>query len=141
MDLFKFLEARIDEQKAGIQGRSFAEHASARPGCDLIGIPPRLTAALLAECAMKRRILADWKAAAVADGIADPEDAEGPVALARRAMLLILAGGYKDHPDYQPEWELLNHANSYSEPPTGPTAIAKMPSHRAEMGSVRASPE
>lgn len=130
MELVKFLEARIDEQEAGLQGRAFTEDHSAGLACAVIGIPPRLVEALLAECAMKRRILADWKNVAEAEGITDPAHAEGPVALARRGMLLILAGGYKDHPEYEQEWELRKEPSPYSEPPTGPTVIAKMPPRR-----------
>lgn len=55
-----------------------------------------------AECAQKREILARWKRAA--EGVSDSPDAEGELAMARRAMLNILAAGYEDHPDFDPEW-------------------------------------
>ncbi len=141
MDLVKFLEARIDEQEASLQARAFTEGPCASLVGDDIGFPQRLTEALLAEIAMKRRILEDWTTVAEADGIADPKDAGGPVALARRAMLLILAGGYSGHPDYQRRWEVRNDARAYSEPETGPTDIAKMPSPRAEVDAREGIPQ
>jgi hypothetical protein len=107
MNIVEFLEARIAEQEAGIQGRNFiADHNVGTAVSDDMAVPPSLTDALLAECAQKRGILAAWKEVAEADGITDPADAEGPVALARRSMLIILAAGYKDHTDYEDEWAL-----------------------------------
>ena len=86
MTLVEFLEARICEQEAGI-----------------LGVPSPLAAALRTECAQQRGILADWKLVAEADGIRDPAQAEGPIALARRSLL---AAGLRDHEDYQEEWAL-----------------------------------
>ncbi|SDP44166.1 hypothetical protein SAMN04487914_111123 [Arthrobacter sp. ok909] len=107
MNIVEFLEARIAEQEAGIQGRHFAGgHDYETVASDDMAVPPSLTEALLAECAVKRRIVADWKLAAQEDGITDPADAEEPVALARRSMLIVLAAGYKDHPDYDNDWTL-----------------------------------
>jgi hypothetical protein len=113
MNIVKFLEARIAEREAGIQGRHSVEGhdfetaaSDDMAASDGMAVPPSLTDALLAECAMKRRILADWKLAAEEDGISDPADAEEPVALARRSMLIVLAAGYKDHPDYDNDWRL-----------------------------------
>ena len=107
MNLVEFLEARIAEQEAGLQGRTLivGEDIDTAASDDL-AVPPSLTAALLAECAQKRGIRADWKVLAEAEGITDPADADGTVALARRSMLIILAAGFKDHPDYQAEWSL-----------------------------------
>lgn len=103
----EFLEARIAEQEAGLQGRGFAKSSNIElAGSDSIGVPPALREALLAECAAKRRIVAEWKATAEAEGIDDLADAEGSVALARRSMLIILAAEYKDHADYQEEWSI-----------------------------------
>jgi hypothetical protein len=90
MNIVQFLEARIAEQEADILGG---------------GVPLSLTKALLAECAEKRAILAAWKAAAEAEGITDPAQAEGTITVARRSMLNILAAGYKHHPDYREEWD------------------------------------
>ncbi|MET4096340.1 DUF6221 family protein [Arthrobacter sp. UYCu712] len=107
MNIVEFLEARISEQEAGIQGRNFIEsQANGTATSDNMAVPPPLTEALLAECAHQRGILADWKVAAEADGITDPADADGPVALARRSVLIILAANYKDHPDYNYAWAL-----------------------------------
>jgi hypothetical protein len=55
-----------------------------------------------AECAQKREILARWKRASA--DLFDSTDAQGELAMARRAMLNILAAGYEDHPDFDPEW-------------------------------------
>ena len=55
-----------------------------------------------AECAQKREILARYKRAA--SGTVDSADAQSELAMARRAMLNILAAGYEDHPDFDPEW-------------------------------------
>ena len=107
MNLVEFLEARIAEQEAGLQGRnSIGDHNVDTAASDDTAVPSSLTDALLAECKQKRRILADWEVVAEAEGITDPADADGAVALARRSMLIILAAGYKDHPDYQAEWSL-----------------------------------
>jgi hypothetical protein len=58
---------------------------------------------MLAECAQKRAILAEWKRAAQ-EGITDIADAQGELAFARRSMLNILASGYAGHPDFDPAW-------------------------------------
>lgn len=107
MNIVEFLEARISEQEAGIQGRNFIESQfNGTANNDNMAVPPPLSEALLAECAHKRGILADWKVVAEAAGITDPADADGPIALARRSMLIILAANYKDHPDYNDAWAL-----------------------------------
>ena len=59
---------------------------------------------MLEECAQKRAIIASWKEAADAEGISDPSEAEGTVAIARRAMLTILAGSHREHPNYEQCW-------------------------------------
>ena len=106
MNLAEFLEARISEQEAYLQGRGFPQDLSADEASADIAVPATLNEALLSECAQKRAILADWKAAAEEEGITCPLEAEGTVALSRYSMLLILAAGFKDHPDYQEEWSL-----------------------------------
>ncbi len=107
MNIVEFLEARIAEQEAGIQGRPLVAGPAAEAAAgDDMALPLSLTDALLAECAMKRQIVADWKAAAEKDSITDPADAEEPVALARYSMLIVLAAAYKEHPDYNDEWAL-----------------------------------
>ncbi|MDI3214038.1 DUF6221 family protein, partial [Arthrobacter sp. AL12] len=52
----------------------------------------------------ERAIIAGWKEAADAEGISDPSEAEGTVAIARRAMLTILAGSHREHPNYEQCW-------------------------------------
>lgn len=107
MNLVEFLEARVAEQEAGLQGRALVACRNVESAAsNEMAVPPSLTDALLAECAMKRRILADWKAAAGEDSITDPAEAEEPVALARQSMLIVMAAAYKDHPDYDNEWTL-----------------------------------
>lgn len=61
MNMVKFLEARIAEEEKSI------ESENSTPGQNLQTLttdetagPPSLTEALLAECAQKRAILADW---------------------------------------------------------------------------------
>lgn len=103
MDIVEFLEARIAEQESAIWGGSL------RPGgwcshenenMDEASLCERM----LEECAQKRAIIASWKEAADAEGISDPREAEGTVAVARRAMLTILAGSHREHPDYDAAW-------------------------------------
>ncbi len=55
-----------------------------------------------AECAQKREILARWQRAVAAS--LDSAQARDELAMARRSMLNILAAGYEDHPDFDPEW-------------------------------------
>jgi hypothetical protein len=91
VDIVEFLEARVSEDEAELR------HASA----DDPSTSSDLASGLLAECAQKRAIIADWKRA-VSEG---PEDnPEGELAVARRSMLSILAAGYVNHPDFDPEW-------------------------------------
>ena len=67
MNLVEFLEARIAEQEAGFQGRNYIGGLSIVTAVrDDVAVPPSLTAALLAECAQKRGILAVWKVVAEA---------------------------------------------------------------------------
>lgn len=82
MELVEFLEARITERERAVL---------------ITSAPPSLIKALLAECAQERQILAAWKQAAEAEGITDPEQALGTMAVACRSMLSILAAGYRDH--------------------------------------------
>jgi hypothetical protein len=104
MDIVKFLEARIAEQEAGIHKGTFTH--STGGACVHDGSSNEsLTDLMLQECAQARAVLTAWQEAADAEGITDTADAEGTVAVARRAMLHILAGGFKDHPDYQEHWQ------------------------------------
>lgn len=93
MDITEFLEARIGEEEAQLRHADTDDPA----GSPLIG-------PMLAECAQKRAILDYWKRAAAAEGISDTADAQGEQAIARRSMLRILAAGYENHPDFDPEW-------------------------------------
>ena len=103
MNIVEFLEARIAEEEAAIRDGMFVLGTSDLPedGSDGKG---SLGERMEEECAQKRAIIASWKQAAAAEGIEDPADAEGTVAVARRAMLTILAGSYREHPDYDPGW-------------------------------------
>ena len=103
MNIVEFLEARIAEEEAAIRDGIFVLGTSDLPedGSDGKG---SLGERMEEECAQKRAIIASWKQAAAAEGIEDPADAEGTVAVARRAMLTILAGSYREHPDYDPGW-------------------------------------
>lgn len=92
MDIVKFLETRIGEEESGL---SYVDDPEA---------PASLASKLLAECAQKRRILEDWNQAAAAEGISDPAEARGTLALARRSMLLILTAAYRGHPDHSEDW-------------------------------------
>lgn len=89
MKLLDFLEARVGESNQHVLNES---------------APPSLATALLKEQAQEREILAAWKEAAKAEGIIKPEHAEGPMSVACRSMLKILAASYKTHPDYQTDW-------------------------------------
>lgn len=75
MNLVDFLEARIAERGAQLQGRDVKQDGSAGPGV------PRsrqtLNEALLSECAEKRSIVAAWKASAAAEGTTDPAQSGG----------------------------------------------------------------
>lgn len=99
--LVEFLEARIAEQESVVREGTFALGASGVPGSD-DKVP--LGQLMLAECAQKRAIIASWKEAAAAEGITRLSEAEGTIAIARRAMLTILAGSHQEHPDYDPAW-------------------------------------
>lgn len=85
MNLVNFLEARIAERERAVL---------------ITRAPPSLIQALLAECAQERQILAAWKQAAEAEGITDPDQAAGTMAVASSFMLSLLAAGYKDHPEH-----------------------------------------
>ena len=103
MDIVEFLEARIAEQESAIREGSFGPGASCSRetgNTDEASLCQRM----LDECAQKRAIIAGWKEAADAEGISDPGEAEGTVAVARRAMLTILAGSHREHPDYDAGW-------------------------------------
>ncbi|MDB5876233.1 MAG: hypothetical protein JWQ07_5675 [Ramlibacter sp.] len=107
MNIVQFLEARIAEEEKRIEcGNSTWGQNLHRLTTDEMVVPPSLTEALLAECAQKRAILADWKAAADEEGTTGTGQAAGTIAVARRSMLNILAAGYKNHPDYQAEWDV-----------------------------------
>lgn len=104
MNIVDFLEARIAEQEASIHQGTFTHSTGGDYIADGLS-EESLSALMLRECAQARAVLTVWKEAADAEGITDPADAEGTVAVARRAMLHILAGGFKDHPDFQGEWQ------------------------------------
>lgn len=103
MNIVEFLEARIAEEEAGIRDGSFVVGTTEVPedGGEAKG---SLGERMQEECAQKRAIIASWQEAAAAEGIEDPGEAQGTVAIARRAMLTILAGSYREHPDYDPDW-------------------------------------
>ncbi|MCB5293154.1 DUF6221 family protein [Arthrobacter sp. SO3] len=102
MDIVEFLEARIAEQESAIRDGSFVLGVSE----DENGSEDKtsLGKRMLDECAQKRAIIASWKEAAEGEGISEPSEARGTVAIARRAMLTILAGSHREHPDYDPAW-------------------------------------
>ena len=103
MNIVEFLEARIAEEEANIRDGSFVGGPGA---CQEHGSEDKdaLAERIREESAEKRVIIASWREAADDEGIEDPREAEGTVAVARRAMLTILAGSYRRHPDYDPEW-------------------------------------
>lgn len=103
MNIVEFLEARIAEEEAAIRDGMFVVGTSDLPedGSDGKG---SLGERMQEECAQKRAIIASWKEAAESEGIDDPAEAEGTVAIARRAMLTIVAGSYREHPDYDQGW-------------------------------------
>ena len=103
MDIVEFLEARIAEQESALREGSFRPGGWFSPESENLD-EASLCALMLEECARKRAIIASWKEAADAEGISDPGEAEGTVAVARRAMLTILAGSHRDHPDYDAGW-------------------------------------
>lgn len=103
MDIVDFLEARIAEQESAIREGSFTlgvpdDHETGNNDTSSLG------ERMLEECALKRAIIASWREAADAEGIKDPGEAQGTISIARRAMLTILAGSYREHPDYDPAW-------------------------------------
>jgi hypothetical protein len=99
--LVEFLEARISEQESAVRRGTFAPGTADGSHREY---KASLAQLMLAECAQKRAIIARWKEAADAEGITDLSEAEGTVAIARRSMLSILAGSYREHPDYDPAW-------------------------------------
>lgn len=103
MNIVEFLEARIAEEEAGIPDGSFVVGSTEVPadGGEAKG---SLGERMQEECAQKRAIIASWQEAADEEGIEGPDEAQGTVAIARRAMLTILAGAYREHPDYDPGW-------------------------------------
>jgi hypothetical protein len=103
MNIVEFLEARIAEEEAAIRDGMFVVGTSNPPEAGRDG-KSSLGERMQEECAQKRAIIASWKQAADDEGIEDPADAEGTVAISRRAMLTILAGSYREHPDYDPGW-------------------------------------
>lgn len=101
LGVVEFLEARISEKEASVRRRygnrtlgGVQEPDELRPVGQMI----------LAECAMKRAIIAEWRSAAAADGTAHLCEADGPSVVAMRSMLRILAAGYESHPGYRTEW-------------------------------------
>jgi hypothetical protein len=94
VDIVDFLEARIAEEEAELRHATLGDPSTSSD----------LASGLLAECAQKRAIIADWKRS-VSEGPGD-DDAEGQseLAVARRSLLSILAAGYANHPDFNPEW-------------------------------------
>jgi hypothetical protein len=94
MDIVEFLEARIDEEEAELRHVDFDAPSSASS----------LASKLLAECAQKRAILANWKRTVPGRGISDTAVTQADLALAHRSMLGILAAGYRAHPDFNPDW-------------------------------------
>lgn len=107
MNVVQFHEARIAEQEKSIHcGNSTSGQNLHTLTTDEMAVPPSLAEALLAECAQKRAILADWKAAADEEGTTGTGQAAGTMAVARRSMLNILAAGYQNHPDYQADWDV-----------------------------------
>lgn len=99
--LVEFLEARIAEKEAASRAGPFA------PGtADVAEFGDKACLAQLMrdECAQERAIIAGWKEAADAEEITKLSEAEGTVAISRRSMLTILAGSYRDHPDFDPVW-------------------------------------
>jgi hypothetical protein len=93
VDIVDFLESRISEEEAELRHVSTDDPSTSST----------LASDMLAECAQKRAILAEWKRAAQ-EGITDTADAQGELAFARRSMLNILASGYAGHPDFDPAW-------------------------------------
>lgn len=109
MDIVEFLEARTAEQESALREGSYTLGVSGNP--DNAGGTLSLREHMLEECAQQRAIIAAWKEAADDEGITDPSQATGTIAIARRAMLILLAGAHRDHPDYNPDWapELPTH--------------------------------
>ena len=103
MGIVEFLEARITEEEAAIREGTLALDPS-EVATHRIDDKASLSELMMEECAQKRAIVASWKDAAHAEGIEDPAEAEGTVAIARRAVLTILAGAHRGHPDYDPGW-------------------------------------
>ena len=103
MNIVEFLEARIAEEETGIRDGSFVVGTSDRLEDGSQG-KGSLGERMQEECAQKRAIIASWKEAADDEGIKDPGEAAGTVAIARRAMLTILAASYREHPDYDQGW-------------------------------------
>jgi hypothetical protein len=99
--IIAFLEARIAEKECNVR-RFYGTRASKLAPVE--GEPGPLGRLILAECTLKRAILANWRAAAEAESITRIGDAVDTVALSRRSMLRILAAGHEAHPGYREEW-------------------------------------
>jgi hypothetical protein len=99
--IVEFLEARIAEKEGDVR-RNYVNRASTFAAAE--GEIGPIGQLILADCAMKRSILASWRAAAAANGFTRLVDAVDPVALSCRSMLRILAAGYESHPDFREEW-------------------------------------
>lgn len=133
MNIVEFLEARIAEQKANIHEGTFTRSPIGKSMGDGSS-NDSLAELMLQECAQARAVLTAWTEAADAEGITDPADAEGTVAVARRAMLHILAGGYKDHPDYKEEWQAGFEPDITGAPTTSPGLLTGLPDPKLAPG-------
>ena len=101
LSVVDFLEARIAEKEADVRRR----YVSRPPGDpEAVRETGPLGQMILAECARKRAIVAEWLSVAAAEGATNICEADGPSAVALRSMLRILAAGYESHPDYREEW-------------------------------------
>lgn len=109
MDIVQFLEDRTSEQEAALRAGAFTFGSSTNPA-DGSEDNATVQERMLEECAQQRALIASWKESAAAEGITDPDEATDTIAIARRTMLVLLAGAHRDHPDYNPDWD--------PEPPT-----------------------
>jgi hypothetical protein len=101
LSVVDFLEARIADKEASVR-RHYLNRTPSNP--EEVGEPGPLGQMILAECAMKRAIVAEWWSAAAAEDAANICEADGPRAVALRSMLRILAAGYEAHPEYREVW-------------------------------------
>lgn len=101
LSVVDFLEARIAEKEAGVR-RRYGSWPTGNQ--EELGEPGPLGQMILAECAQKRAIVAQWRSVAAAEGARNICEADGPGAIALRSMLRILASSYEAHPDYREEW-------------------------------------